>query len=113
MSDLIAISPILLATATGLMTMALDLLSGRDADKGFLGWVTAVGMLAAGAMLLLSCTSASSARKAVDWQVLMVIAASFGMGIALAARKMAANCGVSARMSCTDLSTSLLSPASR
>lgn len=40
-------------------------------------------MLAAGAMLLLSCTSASSARKAVDWQVLMVIAASFGMGIAL------------------------------
>jgi di/tricarboxylate transporter len=40
-------------------------------------------MLSAGLMLLLRCTSASSARKAVDWQVLLVIAASFGMGIAL------------------------------
>ncbi len=40
-------------------------------------------MLAAGMMLLLRCTSASSARKSVDWQVLLVIAASFGMGAAL------------------------------
>jgi di/tricarboxylate transporter len=40
-------------------------------------------MLAAGLMLLLRCTSASSARKSVDWQVLLVIAASFGMGAAL------------------------------
>jgi di/tricarboxylate transporter len=40
-------------------------------------------MLAAGMMLLLRCTSASSARKSVDWQVLVVIAASFGMGTAL------------------------------
>jgi di/tricarboxylate transporter len=40
-------------------------------------------MLAAGMMLLLRCTSASSARKSVDWQVLLVIAASFGMGTAL------------------------------
>jgi len=40
-------------------------------------------MLAAGLMLLLRCTSASAARRAVDWQVLLVIAASFGMGTAL------------------------------
>jgi len=40
-------------------------------------------MLAAGLMLLLRCTSASSARKSVDWQVLLVIAASFGIGAAL------------------------------
>jgi di/tricarboxylate transporter len=40
-------------------------------------------MLAAGMMLLSNCTSASAARRAVDWQVLLVIAASFGMGIAL------------------------------
>ncbi len=40
-------------------------------------------MLAAGLMLLLRCTSASAARKSVDWQVLLVIAASFGMGAAL------------------------------
>lgn len=40
-------------------------------------------MLAAGLMLILRCTSASSARKSVDWQVLLVIAASFGIGTAL------------------------------
>ncbi len=40
-------------------------------------------MLAAGLMLLTRCTSARSARRAVDWQVLLVIAASFGLGAAL------------------------------
>ncbi len=50
MSDVIAISPILVAAATGLIVMALDLLSGREADKGFLGWVTAAGVLLAGAL---------------------------------------------------------------
>lgn len=51
---------------------AFDLLSMLEAS-----------MLAAGAMLLLRCTSAASARKSVDWQVLLVIAASFGIGMAL------------------------------
>lgn len=50
MSDVIAISPILVAAATGILVMALDLLSGKDADKGFLGWVTAVGMVLAGGL---------------------------------------------------------------
>lgn len=50
-----------------------------------LGWLSMLqaAMLAAGLMLLSRCTSASDARRAVDWQVLLVIAASFGIGIAL------------------------------
>ncbi|TVQ89352.1 MAG: SLC13 family permease [Chromatiaceae bacterium] len=40
-------------------------------------------MLAAGAMLLTRCTSARVARQAPDWQVLIVIAASFGIAAAL------------------------------
>jgi len=52
------------------------------AASGLLSMLEAA-MLAAGLMLLLRCTSASAARRAVDWQVLLVIAASFGMGTAL------------------------------
>ncbi len=50
-----------------------------------LGWLSMLqaAMLAAGLMLLSRCTSASAARRAMDWQVLLVIAASFGIGIAL------------------------------
>ena len=40
-------------------------------------------LLAAGLMIITRCTSAGIARRAVDWQVLVVIAASFGVGIAL------------------------------
>jgi di/tricarboxylate transporter len=40
-------------------------------------------LLAAGAMLLTRCVSAGRARKAVDWSVLIAIAASFGLGKAL------------------------------
>ena len=39
--------------------------------------------LAAGLMLFARCTSERIARRAVDWQVLIVIAASFGIGTAL------------------------------
>ncbi len=42
-------------------------------------------LLAAGLMIITRCTSAGIARRAVDWQVLVVIAASFGVGIALQA----------------------------
>ncbi|MDP2432880.1 MAG: SLC13 family permease [Pseudomonadota bacterium] len=50
-----------------------------------LGWLSMLqaAMLAAGLMLLSRCTSASAARRSMDWQVLLVIAASFGIGIAL------------------------------
>lgn len=49
------------------------------------GWLSMLesAMLAAGLMLLTRCTSPSNARRAVDWQVLVVIAASFGIGTAL------------------------------
>ncbi len=50
-----------------------------------LGWLSMLqaSMLAAGLMLLSRCTSASAARRSMDWQVLLVIAAAFGIGIAL------------------------------
>ena len=49
------------------------------------GWLSMLesAMLAAGLMLLTRCTSPSNAHRAVDWQVLIVIAASFGIGTAL------------------------------
>jgi di/tricarboxylate transporter len=40
-------------------------------------------LLAAGAMLLTRCVTSSQARKAIDWSVLIAIAASFGLGKAL------------------------------
>ncbi len=40
-------------------------------------------LVAAGAMILTRCTSASAALRAVDWQVLIVIAAAFGIGSAV------------------------------
>ncbi len=40
-------------------------------------------MLAAGAMILTGCCSGAMARKSIDWQVLLVIAASLGVGHAL------------------------------
>ncbi len=40
-------------------------------------------LLAAGLMLLTRCISGTTARRSVDWQVLIVIAASFGLGKAL------------------------------
>ncbi len=49
------------------------------------GWLSILkaALLAAGLMIIARCTTASIARNAVDWQVLMVIAASFGIGTAL------------------------------
>ena len=40
-------------------------------------------LLAAGLMLLTRCISGTAARRSVDWQVLIVIAASFGLGRSL------------------------------
>ena len=40
-------------------------------------------MLAAGLMIITRCTSGRIARRAIDWQVLVVIAASFGIASAL------------------------------
>ncbi len=54
------------------MTVALGLLSMLKA-----------AMLAAGLMIITRCTTGRIARRAVDWQVLIVIAASFGIASAL------------------------------
>lgn len=48
-------------------------------------------MLAAGLMLVTRCCSASEARKAVDWQVLVLIAAAFGVGKAMEKTGLATN----------------------
>lgn len=49
------------------------------------GWLDMLGaaLLAAGLMLVTRCTTAEVARKAPDWQVLVVIATSFGIGASL------------------------------
>ena len=49
------------------------------------GWLSMLkaSLLAAGLMILTRCTSGREARRSVDWQVLIVIAASFGLGSAL------------------------------
>jgi di/tricarboxylate transporter len=48
------------------------------------GWgMLEAALLAAGAMLAFRCVTATQARRAVDWQVLIVIAASLGLGKAM------------------------------
>jgi di/tricarboxylate transporter len=50
-----------------------------------LGWFSMLeaALLAAGLMILTRCTNSRTARRAPDWQVLVVIATSFGIGAAL------------------------------
>jgi len=50
-----------------------------------LGWLSMLkaAMLVAGLMIITRCTTGRIARRAVDWQVLVVIAASFGIAAAL------------------------------
>jgi di/tricarboxylate transporter len=49
------------------------------------GWLRMVeaAMVAAALMLIARCTTASSARRTIDWSVLLVIASAFGIGQAL------------------------------
>ncbi len=49
------------------------------------GWLSMLeaAMIAAGLMVATKCIGMSTARRSVDWQVLIVIAASFGLGAAL------------------------------
>ena len=44
MNDLLLLMPIVICALTGVLVMALDLLSGRTEGKGFLGYVTALGL---------------------------------------------------------------------
>lgn len=64
------------------IAVAILLLMMASVATGLLPLVTAA-LLAAGAMLMTRCTSLMAARRAVDWQVLMIITAALGLGRAL------------------------------
>ncbi len=64
------------------LALAIMLVMVTVVTAGLLTMLTA-SMLAAGAMLVTRCCTGSGARRAVDWQVLMAIAASFALGDAL------------------------------
>jgi di/tricarboxylate transporter len=62
-----------------------------------LGWLSMLeaAMLAAGAMLIARCATAAVARRSVEWQVLLVIAAALGIGEAIVKSGLAAWIGES------------------
>ena len=64
--------------------LALSILASMVATVAF-GWLSMLeaAVLAAGLMLVTRCVTGGVARRSVDWQVLIVIAASFGLGQAL------------------------------
>ncbi len=64
--------------------VALAILAGMVASVAA-GWLSMLeaALLAGGLMILARCTRGRAARAAVDWQVLIVIAASLGIGQAL------------------------------
>lgn len=64
--------------------LALSILALMVISVAF-GWLSMLkaSLLAAGLMILTRCTTGRVARRSVDWQVLIVIAASFGVGSAL------------------------------
>jgi di/tricarboxylate transporter len=66
-------APAALAITIGMVALAAS---------GLLSMLEAA-LVAAGLMILLGCTSGQVARRAPDWQVLVVIATSFGVGAAL------------------------------
>lgn len=64
--------------------MAIAILAGMVAAVSVLGVPMIVAALvAAGLMLIVRCTTGPAARRSVDWQVLVVIGASIGLGNAL------------------------------
>jgi di/tricarboxylate transporter len=66
-------APVALAITLGMIVLAAT---------GLLSMLEAA-LVAAGAMIVTGCTSGRVARQAPDWQVLVVIATSFGIGAAL------------------------------
>lgn len=63
---------------------ALAILLGMVVCATF-GWLSMLqaSLLAAGAMLITGCCNATTARNSIDWQLLLVIGASLGIGAAL------------------------------
>jgi di/tricarboxylate transporter len=66
------------------MWVAMAILAGLIVAAGF-EWLSMLNasMLAAGLMVLTGCCSIDAARRGIDWQVLIVIGASFALGRAL------------------------------
>jgi di/tricarboxylate transporter len=64
--------------------VAIAILIGMVSMAAF-GWLSMLeaAMLAAGLMIVSRCTTGRIARRAIDWQVLVVIASSFGIAHAL------------------------------
>jgi di/tricarboxylate transporter len=61
--------------------LAIGILVAMIVIAGF-EWLSMVhaGLLAAGAMLVTGCCNASAARRSIDWEVLITIAAALGIG---------------------------------
>lgn len=61
--------------------LAIGILVAMIVVAGF-EWLSMVhaGLLAAGAMLVTGCCNASAARRSIDWEVLITIAAALGIG---------------------------------
>ena len=64
------------------VALAIVLAMVVAAGAGWLNMLNAA-MLAAGAMILTRCCSASAARRSIEWSVLVVIGGAFGIGRAL------------------------------
>lgn len=64
------------------IALAILLAMVSAATAGWLSMLEAA-MIAAGLMVATKCIGMTGARRSVDWQVLIVIAASFGLGTAL------------------------------
>lgn len=64
--------------------VALLILAGMVVAAGA-GWLSMfnAALLAGGLLLLTRCVRTTAARRSIDWQVLLVIAASFGLGRAM------------------------------
>lgn len=73
--------------------IALVILFGMIFIASF-AWLSMLqaGMLAAGLMIMTRCCTSNQARRSVDWQVLLSIAASFGIGRALETTGVAKAC---------------------
>ncbi|NNJ97091.1 MAG: SLC13 family permease, partial [Gammaproteobacteria bacterium] len=65
-----------------MLAMSILVLMILSVTTGWLSMLKA-SLLAAGLMILTRCTTGREARRSVDWQILIVIAASFGLGSAL------------------------------
>lgn len=77
------------AIAVGMVVMMTmpELLLWLDAPRPLLNWFDGksviFAILAAGLMVVTRCVSAGDARRSIEWSVLIVIAAAFGVGRAM------------------------------